>query len=32
MVNFDPPLTSDIKTITFNAIQKSRGNDGVLQV
>jgi len=31
-VNFDPPLTTDIKSVTFSAIQKSTGNFGVLQV
>lgn len=31
-VNFDPPLTSNIKTRTFNGIQKNTGNFGLLQV
>jgi hypothetical protein len=31
-VSFDPPLTSDIKSVTFNAIQKSTGNYGLLVV
>ena len=32
IVNFDPPLTSDIKAVTFSAIQKSTGNYGLVQV
>lgn len=32
IVNFDPPLSSDIKNVTFSAIQKSTGNYGLVQV
>jgi len=32
IVNFDPPLTSGIKSVTFSATQKSTGNYGLLQV
>ncbi|HMU03147.1 MAG TPA: hypothetical protein PJ990_05970, partial [Saprospiraceae bacterium] len=32
IVDFDSPLSSDIKTVTFSAIQKSTGNYGLVQV